>query len=229
MEEQYKILLNHLYKVEGGVLHRNSEEFDITNAYGIYRHFHPKAEIFTYIDTIASSVTRAPSNKWTKEQIVAINKLIDKNKELELSYRFYREYFKSLNIVQFPPSLVLSIVDCFTNTQVGTYKAIQEALNDCHKYGLFKHTPISKTILPNKDDILLVDGKFGNGSKAAMKDFVNRYKGSYEPSSWKDELIFKNCMLLYMKTHYAELVLGNSNHTPNLRGWNHRMENAQHV
>ena len=88
MEEQYKILLNHLYKVEGGVLHRNSEEFDITNAYGIYRHFHPKAEIFTYIDTIASSVTRAPSNKWTKEQIVAINKLIDKNKELDLSYRF---------------------------------------------------------------------------------------------------------------------------------------------
>ena len=125
--------------------------------------------------------------------------------------------------------MVLSIVDCFTNTQVGTYKAIQEALNDCHKYGLFKHTPISKTILPNKDDILLVDGKFGNGSKAAMKDFVNRYKGSYEPSSWKDEIIFKNCMLLYMKSHYAELVLGNSIHTPNLRGWNHRMENAQHV
>lgn len=49
MEEQYKILLNHLYKVEGGVLHRNSEEFDITNAYGIYRHFHPKAGKYLHI------------------------------------------------------------------------------------------------------------------------------------------------------------------------------------
>lgn len=228
MEEQYKILLTHLYKVEGGELHRNSKELDITNSYGIYRHYHPNAEVFKYIDTVASTVTKAPSNKWDNAQIAEIEKRINKDIEMELSYKFYKTYFKSLDLEQFPPSLVLSIVDCFTNTQVGTYKAIQEALNDCHKYGLFKHKPVSGTKLTN-GNILLVDGVFGGSSKAALKDFVNRYNGKVEPTSWKDEIIFKNCMLLYMKSNYMELVISNNNNMVNLRGWGNRMENAQHV
>lgn len=210
----YKKLLDSIYDVEGGRLHRNPKEKDITNAYGIYRFQQPKAAIWTYIDSIAKTITTKPSSLWDDKTIEAIDAKIDKVKERELSYEFYKEFFVGAYLELFHPDLVIMVANCYVNTPLGTIKAIQEALNDCYKYGIFK---------VDKKEVPPVLGKFGPQTRTAVTTFSKN-------ADWKDIIIFKNCALLYMKSYYAELVIGNTiTMLPNLRGWNNRMENAQHI
>ena len=220
MSKQLDLILDNLKEAEGGKLHRNSKELNITNAYGIYRHFHPKAKIWEYIDKVALNVTRAPSDKWDDNMINKINLLIDPVIERELSKEFYSLYFKRLPTDLINTDTILVIANCFTNTQTGTLEAIQEGLNDCYKYGLFKFTPAK----PRKDNnVLTVDGDFGTESKRALEAFMS-------VSDRKDRLIFRSCMLLWMKSNYIKLAVNNqTGMLPNLRGWDNRMESAQHI
>lgn len=215
MEElSYKKMLDDLYKAEGGKLHRNSKEHDVTNAYGIYRYIHPKAEIWTYVDSIAKTLTTKKSTEWNEDIIKAIDRQIDKTKERELSYKFYKEFFKGAYLELFHPDLVNMIANLYANTPLGTTKAIQEALNDCYKFGVF-NVPLE--VVPP------VMGSFGPQTRNAVKVFS-------EQADWKDVIIFKNCALLYMKTYYAELAINKKDlHLPNLRGWNNRVETVQHI
>lgn len=227
MEKQYEALLNHLFKAEGGKLHKNSKELDITNAYGIYRYANPKAEIWNYIDGLAMTVTRAPSKAWDAVQIAKVNNLIDKKIERELSYNFYKKYLAPLKLELYPDDLTVTLVDCFANTQTGTYKAIQEGLNDCYKYGLFKFTP--KKPQPN-GNILLVDGDIGSGTIMAINAFFNNPEVKDPEIRRLQNIIFKNCMLLYMKSYYAEITVGKPDKFLGvLKGLCNRMENAQHL
>ena len=220
MSKQLDLILDNLKEAEGGKLHRNSKELNITNAYGIYRHFHPKAKIWEYIDKVALNVTRAPSDKWDDNMINKINLLIDPVIERELSKELYSLYFKRLPMDLINIDTILVIANCFTNTQTGTLEAIQEGLNDCYKYGLFKFTPTK----PRKDNnVLTVDGDFGTESKRALEAFMS-------VSDRKDRLIFRSCMLLWMKSNYIKLAVNNqTGMLPNLRGWDNRMESAQHI
>ena len=227
MEKQFEVLLKHIYTLEGGKLHRNSNELDVTNAYGIYRYQHPKDPLWIYIDEIANTVTRAPSTAWTKKDIDAINSKIDKEKELVLSYNFYKKYLNLLDITRYPEDLVVSVVTCFVNTQTGTFKAVQEALNDCYKYKLFTFTP---TKMQPNGDLLLADGDFGGNSKGALSAFVNNPNVTDKEIRRLQNIIFKNCMLLYMKTHYANLTIANTGKFIGvLKGWCNRVEQAQHL
>lgn len=220
MSKQLDLILDNLKEAEGGKLHRNSKELNITNAYGIYRHIHPKAKIWEYIDRVALTVTRAPADKWDAAMINKINLLIDPTIERGLSKEFYSSYFRNLPTDLIHTDSILVIANCFTNTQTGTLEAIQEGLNDCYKYGLFKFTPSKE----RKDgNILTVDGKFGDESKRALTAFMS-------VSDRKDRLIFRSCMLLWMKSNYIKLAVNNqTGMLPNLRGWDNRMESAQHI
>ena len=227
MEKQYEVLLKYINELEGSKLHRNKNEHDVTNAYGIYRYQHPKDPIWNYIDSIAASVTRAPSHAWDSKMITSIDAKINKATDLELSYNFYKKYLGALDITQYPEDLVVSVVTCFVNTQDGTWKALQEALNDCHKYNLFTFIP--PKMQPN-GNILLVDGKFGNTSKGALKAYVDNLKTKDVETQRLYNIIFKNCMLLYMKTHYAELAINRTEDFIGvLKGWCNRVENTQHI
>lgn len=213
MEKQYEHLLDNLFKAEGGYLHRNSKESDITNAYGIYRYRQPQAALWTYIDSVAKKVTSLPSKSWDKATIEKIDKLIDKNKERELSYQFYKEFFKTAYLELFPDDLVIMVANLYANTPKGATEAIQEALRDVAQYGLI--------------DMFLKDmppviGRFGPSTRRAVTRFT-------ELADRKDIIIFKNCALLYMKTYYADLVISKTDTMlPNLKGWNNRMEDLQH-
>ena len=213
MEKQYEKLLDSLFQFEGGKLHYNSKEKDITNAYGIYRFQQPKAEIWNYIDSLAEGITTKPSNQWDKTIVDKINEKIDKNKERELSYKFYKQFFAGAYLELFHDDLVIMMCNLYTNTPLGATKAIQEALNDCYKYGIFK---------VEEKDVPPVLGKFGPQTRSAIEKFSKE-------ADWKDIIIFKNCALLYMKTYYGELVIDKTTTMlPNLRGWNNRMEALQH-
>lgn len=213
MEKQYEKLLSSLFEFEGGKLHYNSKEHDITNAYGIYRYQQPKAELWKYIDSLAVGITTKPSSQWDETIVNKINSKIDKNKERELSYLFYKDFFKGAYLESFHEDLVILICNLYTNTPLGATKAIQEALNDCYKYGIF---------IADKSEVPPVLGKFGPQTRTAVEKFSQN-------ADWKDIIIFKNCALLYMKTYYAELVIDKTaTMIPNLRGWNNRMEELQH-
>ena len=81
---QFKKLLDNLKEAEGGDLHRNTNELDVTNGWGIYRgkglgkSFTP---LWDYVDTIAKQVTDKPSDQWTKDECELIDNLLDKDKE----------------------------------------------------------------------------------------------------------------------------------------------------
>lgn len=213
MEKQYEKLLDSLYGFEGGKLHYNPKEKDITNAYGIYRFSQPKAELWTYIDSLAKGITTKPSNQWDKATVDAVNAKIDKVKERELTYKFYKEYFANAHLELFHEDLVVLIVNLYTNTPLGCIESIQEALNDCYEYGIFK---VSKEEVPE------VVGKFGPKTQTAVKTFCDN-------ADEKDIIIFKNCALLYMKSYYGELAVDKtSTMLINLKGWNNRMEALQH-
>lgn len=213
MEKQYEKLLDSLSNFEGGKLHYNSKEKDITNGYGIYRFQQPKAEIWTYIDSLAKDITNLPSSQWTKEIVEKVNAKIDKSKERELTYKFYKSFFANAYLELFHEDLVILMVNLYTNSPLGAVKSIQEALNDCYKYGIFN--------IP-KEEVPEVVGKFGPKTRKAIEKFSLN-------ADFKDIIIFKNCALLYMKTFYGELAVDKSSTMLiNLKGWNNRMEALQH-
>lgn len=213
MEKQYEKLLDSLYGFESGRLHYNSKEKDITNAYGMYRFQQPKAELWKYIDSLAVGITTLPSNQWTKDIVEKVNAKIDKAKERELTYQFYKSFFAKAHLELFHEDLVILIVNLYTNSPLGAIKSIQEALNDCYEYGIFK---IAKEAVPE------VVGTFGPKTQAAVKLFSDN-------ADEKDIIIFKNCALLYMKSFYGELAVDKSSTMLiNLKGWNNRMEALQH-
>lgn len=213
MEKQYEKLLDSLYQFESGRLHYNGKEKDITNGYGIYRFQQPKAAIWTYIDSLAKDITTLPSNKWTKDIVDKVNAKIDKSKERELTYQFYKSFFANAHLELFHEDLVILMVNLYTNSPLGATESIQEALNDCYEYGIFKVA---------KEEVPEVVGQFGPKTQSAIKKFCDN-------ADEKDIIIFKNCALLYMKSYYGELAVDKSSTMlVNLKGWNNRMEALQH-
>ena len=213
MEKQYEKLLDSLYQFESGRLHYNGKEKDITNGYGIYRFQQPKAALWTYIDSLAKGITTLPSSKWTKDIVDKVNTKIDKSKERELTYQFYKSFFANAHLELFHEDLVILMVNLYTNSPLGATESIQEALNDCYEYGIFKVT---------KEEVPEVVGQFGPKTQSAIKKFCDN-------ADEKDIIIFKNCALLYMKSYYGELAVDKSSTMlVNLKGWNNRMEALQH-
>lgn len=213
MEKQYEKLLDSLYQFESGRLHYNGKEKDITNGYGIYRFQQPKAALWTYIDSLAKDITTLPSNKWTKDIVDKVNAKIDKTKERELTYQFYKSFFANAHLELFHEDLVILMVNLYTNSPLGATESIQEALNDCYEYGIFKVA---------KEEVPEVVGQFGPKTQSAIKKFCDN-------ADEKDIIIFKNCALLYMKSYYGELAVDKSSTMlVNLKGWNNRMEALQH-
>ena len=213
MEKQYEKLLDSLYQFESGRLHYNGKEKDITNGYGIYRFQQPKAALWTYIDSLAKGITTLPSSKWTKDIVDKVNAKIDKSKERELTYQFYKSFFANAHLELFHEDLVILMVNLYTNSPLGATESIQEALNDCYEYGIFKVA---------KEEVPEVVGQFGPKTQSAIKKFCDN-------ADEKDIIIFKNCALLYMKSYYGELAVDKSSTMlVNLKGWNNRMEALQH-
>ena len=89
---KYKGILDYLTTAEGGKIHYNSTEKDITSGRGIYR-YNNKGIIWDYVDTVAKSIgIIIPSVSWDKDELDKINKNVDPKIMEYLEYLFYKQY-----------------------------------------------------------------------------------------------------------------------------------------
>ena len=130
-EQKVEKFLSMVKKQEGGKLHYNKGEKDITTGYGIYRDAFPNVRIFKYIDGLAKELgIETPSSKWTRDEIEKVNNKIDSKKEDELTEEFYTEnYFKKIDIFELPVEMTLAVGSMLVNSQKLGSKALQMSYN----------------------------------------------------------------------------------------------------
>jgi hypothetical protein len=212
--ENYSIVLNNLKEAEGGLLHRNLKESDITNSYGIYKYKHPNAIVFGYIDKVAKEITNEKSNRWDDDLIKEIDNMLNKSMERYFSYLFYKEYLEDLHIDLFHPFNVITMVNLYANSPLGTWLSIQEGIWDMYRYGLLK---------TDKRDISSVDGKYGLKTKNCLLEIKNNEDIKYQ-------IIFNQSILLAMKGYYSDLINRNPDkYLTYIKGWDNRIENIQYT
>lgn len=162
MVNNYLKLVEKLYVVEGGKIHKNKNEKDITSSCGIYRYAHPNADVFKYIDQIAIAVgITKPSTQWTSTELELVNKHIDKDLELSYSVDFYKTYFKVLDLDKLHDIMIWPFANIYTNSNKIANKAMQTSCNLMMRYN-------PKLFNPNNLKELVVDGIIGNGSREVI-------------------------------------------------------------
>jgi hypothetical protein len=210
--ENYLKLLDNLDDAEGDILHRNDKELDITNGWGIYRKRHPKAMLWEYIDARAKLVTNEPSNEWDDDEIELVISQIDPEVEKYLTYLFYKDYFKGAHLELFHIDNVILMANLYTNSQKGAWMSVQEGVWDMYKYGF---------INVKKRQISGVDGDYGRKTRNCLN--------LIKELDWKEQIIFKQAVLLAMKSYYTDLTTGNPDKFLGYgQGWDNRMEELQH-
>lgn len=217
----FNMFLELIKKFEGGKLHRNSGETDITTGYGIYRAAHPNATVFQVYDLGASKLgITSPSSEWTKEEISMVNDLIEgKDADPELNdlmiqktKEFYNAYFSKATYEGVPSELSLAYKLIYINSNKIANKALQSTYNLAVKIAGY-----------NKQ--LKVDGIVGSGSKQAFKEFK-------EFIDYHSEVINVNTLLAifisYCKSFYIDISTdevnstGTDKHLKYLNGWDNR-------
>lgn len=205
-------------KFEGGKLHRNSNESDITTGYGIYRGAHPNASIFSYIDKLAMSINIfTPSNEWTKDEINSVNHVLSyneeaKEKEYQLTVDFYRDYFKKVDYEGVPDLLNAAYKLIYINGTKIANKALQSTYN-----------AIAKIV--GETNVLKVDGLIGSGSKSAFKEFNSFIEYNSEVVTDYTLLAY---FISYAKSFYIDIstdelpTTGTDKHLRYLQGWDNR-------
>lgn len=220
-----EVFVKKLRKYEGGKIHKNKNESDITTSCGIYRKQHPNASIFKYIDSLAESIgITSPSSTWTKEQIEKVNDIIDMDIENKYTEEFYRDYIKSIDLDRLP----LNIAWCYYNIYVTGNKLANKSLQRSCNFMLEKYP----TIFNNEDVTFLkqldVDGIIGKGSREAI------YRISDLITSYKDAVVFeeiwKQSFISFCKSYYIDIATGDVKETGTdkdiiyLKGWKNRCD-----
>lgn len=207
-------LMDYLKTAEGDVIHYNKTESDITAPYGIYRASHSEAKIFQTIDAIAKNLgITIPSPKWTSKEMDLLNNHIKNTVSLQEQLRaeakeFYDGYI-SIPLEAFPEHCQVTVFSLYVNSPTNCIKAVQMAFNN-----------LIKNFMPNaKDYSLAVDGKFGKGSTAKVKELTAKLV------SVESQLYFETLILLAMSKLYATLAVKNPDkYLKYLNGWNNRLE-----
>lgn len=162
--KQIDLVLEMLKKAEGGKLHRNKSELDITTGYGIYKHVCPNEKIFKYLDEIAKSLNiNKNSKEWDSDDLEEIQANIDYEKELEYTKEFYINYFNlDLNIL--PNNLALGYCSIYVNSNKIANIALQKSTNFIIENYYKKCKKISE------------DGILGNQSKKTIEEVFKYVK-----------------------------------------------------
>lgn len=208
--KQLDLVLDMLKDQEGGRLHRNKSESDITTGYGIYKSVYPNAKIFSYIDEVAKSVgIEKKSKDWTEDDIVEINDKIDPVKEKELSLDFYKDYFK-MDMSIIPANLAVIFCSIYVNS------------NKIANIALQKSTNFMIENYVNKGSILKPDGIIGSGSKKVIKDVYDWVK---RQSDHMDDVWFMS-FIYFVQFEYVQICTDNGKEDKQLqylRGWTNRV------
>lgn len=202
-----KILLK-IKELEGGVLHKNAKEKDITTGYGIYKSVHPDEPIFEYIEKVAKDIgIDKPSPEYTKEDCAKIEKAMDEEEEIRLTDIFYTKYFGT-NMDFLLPKLQLIYKLTFINSVKIANESLQELVNYCiDNLESCKDVPRLK-----------VDGILGSASRAAIKQVQDIVK---------DDRDLTEFFFIIAVGEYIELVDRNRDkYGLYLKGWYNRLRSC---
>lgn len=211
---EYIVFLNNIREDEGGELHRNSNESDITTGSGIYRGKHKDAEIFKYVDEVASSLSiNTPSSTWSKAEITKVNDKLKINELNYYAYLFYKDYLSGAMLHMFPSDdLISAMGNLYTNTPKGAWSATQYMIKIANDRKLIN--------LP-ANQISSVDGLPGRKTKIGL-DAVGELN--------KDRLETCRAYLIFgMTLYYIDIATddmdtslpGVDKHLRYLKGWTH--------
>lgn len=184
------LALQYLKKAEGGYLHHNNGEDDITTGYGIYKKCHKDALIFNYIDKIAKeNGILKPSNLWTRQELTLIQAKMDTNKEIELSKDFYKKFFKNAKLEYLPEKMIVPMCAIYTNSPKIANKSLQGALNGVVEFynlgfkplaidGILgaKSIEVMKFLKENDDKSDLLVAFFAIANKQNYKNLHSKYE-----------------------------------------------------
>jgi len=218
--EAYNTFLDNIKHAEGGHIHYNVGEEDITTGYGIYKVGHESAIVFEYITMLANSLNIDTNSKhWNKEEIDRVNEILDPEVERYLTYLFYGKYLSGAYLYLFRPDMVMVMVNLYTNSPKGAWMSVQEALRDLQEDGILKL---------NLSELSTVDGQYGSKTNNALNMF-NNIKTETEYEKTLLDLIFRKSVLLAMKSYYTDLVSAKpSKFLKFAKGWDNRIENLEH-
>lgn len=207
-------LLEYIYVVEGDYLHRNYSEKDVTSPGGIYKHVHPDASIWSYIESVASAMDiHANTNTWSKQDIDRVNAKLDKTLIDLYVKEFYDSYLSGAHLELFPEVLKIVMFNIYTNTTSGAWKAIQSSLIDLAENDLI---PLEV------NELSTVDGKYGKKTKNGLLALVT--------VPVDVQVTFKFCIYNNMKTHYVKLATKHpEKYGKYLNGWINRIDNLKKV
>ena len=194
-------VLDYLNVAEGSTLHYNSGELDITAPYGIYRHAHPDAKIFKYIDEVALTIgITSASSHWTNAVVTSVDNRLDSAMIRELACEFYEDYLSGAHLELFPEECKVAMMSMYTNSPKLAWKAVQRTLIALNKSGKLGVRP---------EQLSKVDGSFGSKTSVALKLVKEQV----------DPMYLETMMLFKMLCEYVEL--GNAKY---LNGWKNRMD-----
>lgn len=188
----FNILFRDLEKDEGGHLHRNPGETDITTGLGIYKGANPKAKIFEYIASVALPVTTTASNGWSPATIDKVNLLLDKDAMTYYSYLFYKDFYAELPMELLPEDTLLDSCNLYANSPEGLKLSLQRAIFEVNEM---------KYINIPKEDIYEPVPNIGPKTKRNLELIKN--------STPECQKVFNLCVLLYMKTYYINIITSN--------------------
>lgn len=210
---RYKDILAFLKIQEGGVLHHNAGEADITNGYGIYKYAWPNAEIWKYIRSVGM-IQGLPSETKSWSDAACRNVVtpkIDPKYDLWLSYKFYTEYFKNIDMDCFTRTLIPVVVSLYTNSQSLFKKSLQNGINaTIYNLGL-------------KIPQITVDGILGRATYEALRSILG--------SGAKDvDEILKARILDAADQWYDNLYKSNPDkYGKYIKGWHNRVAQVRKV
>lgn len=210
--DNFKSALKLLRKQEGGYLHRNKTEADITNGYGIYKYAHPTAELWKYIiDLGLNHGIGADTASWNRESIAKVNSKIDPNYDLYLSYLFYKDYFKYLSPTRFHGVLLPYLISIYANSPVICVKSLKLAINACIDRGYTRGT---KNTEDSKVDSILL----------ANLDYIRDNVPEHVVRQ------IKTILLDITKQQYTKLANNNpAKFGMYLKGWHNRVDSLRNV
>ena len=201
-----KKLLTYLYEAEGGKVHYNKGEVDITSPGGIYRKSHPNARIFVYIDSVAKNIgITSPSKLWGKKTLRMVNRQLDMDRVDILLSRFYNEFLESAHLEEFPTEATVMMYSLYINSPKRAWKAVQQAIRDMVQ---------SRVIISDLSATSTVDGVYGRKT-ANMLALIDADEVGGE---------FKMYIASAMKTQYIKLALARPKKFMRyLKGWDNRV------
>lgn len=220
VNQKERTLVLKLRKAEGGRLHRNKSESDITTGEGIYRASNPDAEIFTYIDSVAASLgIKDPSSKWDNETINKVNSALDDEKVIELAASFYRTYCKELYVENLCDEMIYPFFNIYVNSKKIGGKGLQRSYNWMINY--LKTLKID--LFMNKAPIS-VDGIIGKGTRSAVKELSDAIESSSNILGESRTLgtLWKVTFINFVKSYYVDMGTDNGKEDKQLqflRGW----------